>query len=250
MTRARWKRRFILLAGLVIILAGSLLALFLSLQHVPEFYQDALKDPQITPKVAEKVTQRTDQFIQELERTDSDVNQWKETISEQECNAWLAYELPRQFPELNTQGISNPRVCFEHNLILLGCEYEGARFSGVVSVALRPRLSQFNKLTLEIESANIGQVPLPLDSLVEMAQGFARSQESPAHGVVIEWDPASSNSHRGRLTLKPSNTSQMELLATSIQVEDDFIQISGERVTAETANTARHQAEGEAVSAN
>jgi hypothetical protein len=250
MFRARWKRRFLLLSGLGVVLGGPLIALFVSLQHVPDFYQKALEDSRVTPIVAENVKQRTEKLIHEYEQSDSEINHWTETISEQECNAWLAFELPQRFPELNSQGLSNPRVRFADHLILLGCEFQGTRFSGVVSIAMRPRLSYSNTLTLEIVFAKIGQVPLPLNSLITEAQEFARKEKISLEGVVIEWNAISSGTYRGRLTLMPSHPTEMQLIATSIRVFDEMLEFRGERRVEESATTDHHQVEGDVLSIN
>ncbi len=250
MSRPRWKRRFLLLTGLGIVLGGPLLALFLSLQHVPEFYQKALDDSKVTPIVAEKVKQRTEKLIHEIERNDSGINQWTETIKEQECNSWLAFELPKRVPDLNSQGILNPRVRFENNMILLGCEFQGTRLSGVVSIALRPSLSHSNTLILEIMFAKIGQVPLPLNRLINEAQDFARREKVSLEGLVVEWEQTPDSTHRGRLTLKPSHPTEIQFLATSIRVLDEMLEITGERRVDESAKQNQHQVEGDGVLSN
>jgi len=242
---ARWKRRLFCLVGVVVAFGSLFWAFYTSSQQVPEFYREALDDPQVTPEVAEQVKLRAEQLVQDFQKNETKTNLWTESITEQECNSWLAYELPQHFPEVERQGISNSRLQFEKDRILLACRYKGTRLSGVVSIALRPRITDSNTLTLDVLEAKVGQIPLPVDRLITEAQKMAEQDKIPMDDVIVEWEPASGNTHSGRLTLKSTRPDELGFQAISIHITDNLLQISGEQPPVETAKSGDDQDEKE-----
>lgn len=208
--------------------------MFLSTQHVPKFYKTALDDPEVTPQVAEQVTKRTRELLtvieKEIEKETEDVSvqpyEWSETVTERECNAWLAYEFPKLFPDAEQEGLSDLRVHFEDDRILFGCRLKSERFSGIVSVALRPQIDSPNQLAIEVLSARVGQVPLPLQTLIDEAYQEAR-EEGVVDKLQIDWQPAGDSTAEGVLTVSSEDSDRWAIEVLAVQLDELSLKILG-----------------------
>ena len=228
----RWKRRFLFLFGVLAVFGGAFSLLFLSTQHVPEFYEVALNDPELTPETAEQVKKRTQKLLQEIEQVERDSFEWSETITERECNAWLAYEFPRKFPHAEQEGLSDLRVHLERDRILFGCRLESERFSGIVSVALRPQIDPPNQLSVAVLNAQVGQVPLPLQSLFDEAYAEAR-KEGFVDALQVDWQPSDLPAVEGVLSISSDDSERWEFEILAVHLNDLAVKIVGRIKTEE-----------------
>lgn len=215
-SNARWKRRILYALGIGAVLAGALVAAFYySAHHVPDFYREALEDTNVTVASAQEFQERTTVLLERMEESPD----WTESFTEQQINSWLAYEFPRLDHDWVPQEVSQPRVRFEAGKILTACRYDGEDYSGVLSLEIRPRVTETRDLVLEVISAKAGILPIPLDRVLEELpeqnelQGFSMT--------VAKID--------GRDALRISHDSgdnpSYEL--TKIEVEEEQITLSG-----------------------
>ena len=153
------------LCSLALVVGG----LALSLKHQPAFYQSALAEniPSETRREQAKA------FVQTTLRLVDDIrfdNQWSDEFSEDAVNAWLAEELPTQYRDWLPPDVAQPRVKFEDGVLLLAFQARRGVWQGVVSSRIRPwvcrGVSGANQLALEIQSARIGLIPVPVDEIV------------------------------------------------------------------------------------
>lgn len=147
---------------------------------------------EVDPQQAE--TQRRE-FESQLSALVSDTQalpEWKSRVTAAQINAWLALRLQRDFPGFQQAGLVAPRVILEEGRVTLAARSTMSRIEGIISVTLRPLVTEDDELALEVESAKIGRLSLPLDAimaqlrqtpLVEM--GPIRLSQSEGKAAVI-----------------------------------------------------------------
>lgn len=213
---SRWKRRilFVLFIGAVfgVIFSG----LHYSTQHVPDFYREALNDTNVTVKSAQEFQERTTQLLERIEETPD----WTESFTEQQINSWLAYDFPELEQDLVPLEVSKPRVRFQEGYILTACRYEGEDFSGILSLKIRPRVTENHELVLELSSVKAGLLPIPLERILQEAIQQGDLQGWSLNLVEIGDEEVLVVSHE-------SSEQSVPKLA-SIQVDEQLITIIGE----------------------
>ncbi|MBD3676613.1 MAG: hypothetical protein HUJ26_24135 [Planctomycetaceae bacterium] len=231
--KSKWRRRcLLLLLGGGVLLGVAFWLLWQSSQSVPEFYGAALDDPEVTPEIAVEVKERTQNLIQEIESTEADERVWTETLTDRECNAWLAYEFPKLFPDAEREGLSDPRIHFEEDRILLGCRLDTEKFSGVVSFVVRPQIETPHQLSLQVLSARVGQIPLPLETLIDEAFQELHEDGSVLPQVDIDWQasPQDRVNVEGAFTISPAEGVSWPIEMLSVQIEDNALTFQGRRL--------------------
>ena len=94
--------------------------------------------------------------------------EWKTRVTADQINAWLALRLERDFPGFQQAGLVAPRVILEEGRAVFAARSEKTGVEGVLSMTLRPLVTDSDELALEVESAKIGRLSIPLD--IVMAQ--------------------------------------------------------------------------------
>src|SRR5262245_28363103 len=148
--------------SLLAILAG---ALFWLVKYEPTFYRTALADtapPEIRREQAKAFVQTTSDLVDGIRYEDS----WSHEFSEEAVNGWLAEELPAKYGEWLPPEVAAPRVKFEKGKLLLAFQLRHGMWKGVVSGTVRPWVAGPNQLAIEIQSARIGLLPVPVDELL------------------------------------------------------------------------------------
>lgn len=188
--------------------------------EVPDFYQTAMTaevDPTVRQQAARKLIQRTRQLVDEIQRSPS----WSEEFTEQHINSWLAEELPANYSQWLPPGISDPRVKLADETIRIGFRYQGPDWNGVVTLQVKPWVTEPNRLAIQIQSVRAGLIPIPLD---EVLRGLAREVEKD--GWKVEWqeidgqDVAIVNLSKGRAD---------EPVLQDVRVLDGAFRVTGNR---------------------
>lgn len=86
---------------------------------------------------------------------------WEMACTQEEVNAWLAVDLPRNHPHAVPGRVLEPRVCLRPRLVEASARLAIAGLRPVVMVGLGVRLREPNQLGVTIEDARIGAIPLP-----------------------------------------------------------------------------------------
>jgi uncharacterized protein YpmS len=129
---------------------------------VPEYEAVVTVDP------VRAETQRRE-FESQLSTLVSDTQalpEWKTRVTADQINAWLALRLERDFPGFQQAGLVAPRVILEEGRGIFAARSEKTGVQGVISVTLRPLVTETDELALEIESAKIGRLSVPLDMVM------------------------------------------------------------------------------------
>ncbi|MFI4847644.1 MAG: hypothetical protein ACIAZJ_00980 [Gimesia chilikensis] len=213
------KRFLLFLLLLLLILGGTAGGLYWSSAQVPEFYQAALQQ-QVAPEIRQ---QEAKDFVQHSMQIVNDVrNQeplWSQEFSEQEVNAWLAEELHQKYNEWVPEGITDPRVHFEQDQVIVGFHLTLKKWSGIISLKFKPWLMKENRLVLELEQARAGLLPIPIDEVITKL-----IQEARAEGWQIEWSQM--NEHDVLIVHLDRQDSDLPDL-TALKVEPGLFQIAG-----------------------
>ncbi len=163
--RPDMKRRLVTISvGVLCLLALVAGGLALSLNHQPEFYRSALTEnvPAATRREQAKA------FVQSTLRLVDDIrydDRWSDEFSEDAVNGWLAEELPTKYRDWLPADVSQPRVKFENGVVLLAFQARHGVWQGVVNTRIRPWVSGPNQLALDIQSARIGLIPVPVEEI-------------------------------------------------------------------------------------
>ncbi|HEY2252070.1 MAG TPA: hypothetical protein VGH74_13450 [Planctomycetaceae bacterium] len=140
--------------------------LALSLRHQPAFYRSALAEnvpPETRREQAKAFVQTTLRLVDDIRYDD----RWSDEFSEDAVNGWLAEELPTKYRDWLPPDVSQPRVKFENGVVLLAFQARRGMWQGVVSSRIRPWVSGANQLALEIQSARLGLIPVPVEEIVD-----------------------------------------------------------------------------------
>jgi len=145
---------------------GMVVALRWALLTPPVFYQRA---DQAVRASADR-PDRAEAFMQKAVRLANDVQHqphWSIQFTETEINSWLAEELPRQYSELLPSNVSEPRVALDDGTLHIGVRLEDSPGREVLSLSVRPQVLTDHRLALQIESVQVGRLPIPLDRVLE-----------------------------------------------------------------------------------
>lgn len=220
------RKRAAISVGLLSLLAAVAGGLALSLKHQPTFYRAALADsapPEVRREKAREFVRTTLQLVDEIRHED----RWAHEFSEDAVNGWLTEELPVRYSELLPPDVAAPRVKFEKGMVRLAFQIRHGMWKGVVSGQVRPFVAGTNQLALEIESARIGLVPIPVDELLGEFVSKMKSSGWQLHWkntgehdvLVIDLDD----------DLAPESSAQRPFLE-AIELEPGLLRISGRRM--------------------
>lgn len=167
-----------ILAVLVAVFAGST---WWASKQVPDFYAQALAGElqrEERKAAAKQFVRQTLRIVEDVEFSD----RWSEEFRQDQINSWLAEELHQKYPELVPDGVRDPRVGLHDETISLGFQFESESWEGVVSIRVRPWITEPNEMAIEILSIRAGLVPIPLDELLREV-----ASEIETEGFPIRW---------------------------------------------------------------
>ncbi|HUG92356.1 MAG TPA: hypothetical protein VML55_16070 [Planctomycetaceae bacterium] len=188
--------------------------------QVPEFYQEAaatVRDPAERKAASESFVQQTTRLANEISHSD----RWSQTFTPLQINSWLAEELPVHYAGHIPRGVSEPRVHVDGDALLIGFHYQHKKYSGVVSIRLKPSVPAENRLAVEVESVRAGLVPISIDSVLDqLSRRLARA------GWPVEWTHVDG---RDIALVSLDGRRSHRAVLESVQVADGTLRIGGRR---------------------
>jgi hypothetical protein len=147
------------------------------------------------------------------------------TFTDEQINSFLAEGFVQQgwADKLLPEGISEPRVCFEQDVMHLSFRYKTKVLSTVVSIGMKAWVapSEGNVLALRMEGFHAGAVPFKAQWLLDRLSDVARQ-----HEVEVSW-----YRHEGRpvaiLRFQP-NQPRPSIKLKQVLVEQGKLTVSGE----------------------
>lgn len=213
------------LAAVMLVLVALVVGgvwLYRSLVYVPEFYSQALAvgAPELQQSNREML-RRTAALNNDLKRT----GEWQALFTDQQINGWLAVDVPKNHPDLLPAEIENPRVRITPAGVAAGARFEG-EVSAVVSVELSVQLSSTNVLAVRINKARVGDVPWPLDGVIEEVVAAATGWGFQVEQTHTEGDPVL------LVTLPPDlHDGPRRVLLERLELREGEVFLSGRTVT-------------------
>jgi hypothetical protein len=163
--------RRLVLGGLLAVGCGGL-ALAAVLAIEPAFYRSRAAAP--PPGGAEPLARRLLTKASALRADFLRPGEWSTAVTEQEINAWLATDLPRNHPRLLPPRLSEPRVAFGSRQISVGGRLAWGPVGCVGSFEAEVVLRAVNQVGIVVRAVRLGGLPLPAGPVLrELARRFA-----------------------------------------------------------------------------
>ena len=133
----------------------------------PQFYQSVVdiesNDQSVAGRFVTQVAAVTNQLRQD--------KKWGISVRENEINAWLGHDLPRNHPDLLKTTLwgrlSRPCIKLEPQLVRIGIEVSTWGVTAVAWADVEVRLKSSNQFALTVRRAGLGQLPLPRNAVLE-----------------------------------------------------------------------------------
>lgn len=200
----RWRAVAFVTGGVVSVVTAAVGALLL---HVPEFYLRG--DAAARAAEAEVLSRRAVSKASAWHASFSRQGEWDAAFTAAELNAWLAVDLPRNHPHWMPRGVSAPRVEFRPRHLAAGARVGIGPLAAIAWADFEIVLRGRNRLTITVDRARLGALPLPTGTLLGDVAGRLRRL-----GMVTELRRVD-----GRMTLAVSIPSTHDAGATSYWLE-------------------------------
>jgi hypothetical protein len=167
--------------ALVLAVGGfTFLGAYRASQHVPEFYERAIK---VEPTVQAEAGHALERQVLDLHNEVRSEGRWQAVFTDEEINGWLAVDLPAKFPDALPPEVRDPRVAIDPQQAQIACRYDGGSAQAVISLALEIRLTdEPNVIAVRIRQARAGLLPLPIRQGLDKVSAAAR-----AAGIPLRW---------------------------------------------------------------
>ena len=189
-----------------------------ALRHEPAFFHSRLDAGQ-APEAA-RAARRLVTKVAAVQAAAGRPGPWELAITDDELNAWLAIDLPRNHSRLLAEGVVAPRVAFERRRLAVAARVKLGPLEAVVSLALDVRLREPNQIELAVADARLGAIPLPHGPVLRWLAGaatplglVAEVRRLDGRGVLVVSMILPSATGAGRPTLVALALEPGELLA-------------------------------------
>lgn len=147
--------------------------------HVEPFYQAAIEvDTATLAQASEELEVQATNLYSTAQRP----GEWSALFTDQQINGWLATKLEDDFADILPDEVKDIRVAVESNKILLGFRVKHKKLDAVISLTAKLFLTSPDTIALQLESASLGAIPVPLDRIVqELASNHVTSK------LPIQW---------------------------------------------------------------
>jgi len=207
--------RAVAAAGIV---AAILLALVVAVTATrPAFYRERLAAG--GEAGAEQAARRLITKVVGLQVAAKRTGPWEAAITEQELNAWLALDLPRNHAGVLPAGVADPRIELADHLVRLGMRVGAGPLSAVVSCGFEIRLREANQVECTVADARVGAVPVPRGPLLHAVAArleplglMAEIRRGAGRSVLVVTLPAGVGPAARRSTIEALAVAPGELL--------------------------------------
>lgn len=203
---------------MVLALVGAFL-LYRATQHVPEFYQQALRaEPVAQKQASDEMLQKTTDLAKNVKKK----GHWEAIFTDAQINGWLAVDLQASHSNTLPPEIRDPRVVIEPGQVQLGFRFVRGDWNTVVSLAVEPTMPEPNLLALRIRRVRAGSVPLPLNRLLdEISKAVSRTD------IRLEWRQADGDPVALLSLPSPRDTNGKQVRIEAVRLGRGEIYVSG-----------------------
>lgn len=225
------KRRFrrgVACAALLICslsVVGSMFAARWALEktkEVPDFYIQAKAR---TPVDLDAVSRQLEHEVQEFTDQVGLIGSWHAMFTEEQINAWLVQQLPKEFSKVLPRGVQDPRVVIQDGKVLAAARYADHRIDTVVSFEIEIQLTEVpNVLAVEIRNLKAGALPLPLNHFVHQI-----SRRAAYDSLEVRWDEGDEGIPIGLITVPSEHPKYVRapVIVESVELTDGRLWLSG-----------------------
>ena len=213
----------LLLVGLLA--GGSFIAANWALEktrEVPDFYVQAKAR---TPADLDGVSRQLEHEVQVLTDQVGHVGSWHAMFTEDQINAWLVHQLPKEFSKILPRGVHDPRVVIQDGKVLAAARYTDHRIDTVVSFEVSIQLTEVpNVLAVEIRDLKAGSLPLPLNHFVHQI-----SRRAAYDSLEVKWDEAEDGSPIGLITVPSEHPKYVRkpVIVESVELTEGRLWLAG-----------------------
>ena len=126
----------------------------------PWFYAPAATADLPEPK-REQAARRVVSAVASLQAAVGRVGRWEGVIAEEDMNAWLDLDLPKNHPGLLPAGVRRPHVAFAARRVVAGVEVGYGIASAIAWADAEVVLREVNQVAITIRGAGLGLLPVP-----------------------------------------------------------------------------------------
>ncbi len=192
-------------------------------------------DPAASARLAGRLISK----VSALHSAASRPGRWEGVFTEDEVNAWLATDLPRNHPRLLPAGWSEPRVSLEPRHVWVGTRWHAGPLSALVWVRADVRLRSPGEIAVAVDAAGLGGLPLPGDALLkQLAERFSASGVSASvvrldgRNQLVVQTPDGRPGAAGESGMKGARPA---IRLDAVRLDDGELLVAGETVAADGA---------------
>jgi hypothetical protein len=143
----------------IVTAVGLVAAAGLAASMRPSFYRERLAAP--VTVATEQSARRLVTKVAALQAACDREGSWEAALEEDECNGWLAIDLPRNHATLLPPGWRDPRVALEPGRVRVAVRRTVGPLDAIVALGIDVRLRQRNVIECTVADARLGAIPLP-----------------------------------------------------------------------------------------
>ena len=224
------RRRWLVLGSLGAVAALVAGGLWFGITYRPPFYRDLTSPAADTDRRQHQAAQ----FVRDatgLRNAIANDPRWEAIFTDDEVNAWLAEDLVAHFADLMPEGVTDPRLKFEADRVVLAFKLKNGPVTSVVWAVVRVGVPVENHVALTIEKIRAGALPVPSESLLDRLTEHARRR-----GVAVSWDKT--GPHPVATIGYAVDTSRADIILEALDVSEGRIRLSGRSKVDDRGKTA------------
>ncbi len=167
----RWLKIFLIALGGTFLLGLIVFQILLMLaSRAPDFYLEKVQiDPAEASQMSDQLLQKTTALATQVQRP----GRWFQVFTEDEINAWLAVDLPKNHRDLLPPELSDPRVKLEPDTVRIAVKARHGLLSGILTIDIHVQSPEDNTVFLSFRRVSLGALPLPFRPMIERLKNFA-----------------------------------------------------------------------------
>lgn len=203
------------LACVAIVVAGSFR---LAVQHVPDFYAEALAKP------VEAQRLESDECVAQAAALASTVRKkstWSGTFTEEQINGWMAVDLAENHAQSLPKGVSEPRIRLTPGAARVAWKWRRDGWESICSVTFDVSLVGPHEVAVRLKSIKAGALPLPLNQVLDTIRKAAADAQVHLRWMQQNGDPVAI------VTLPPIEEGKFEIDLDTLAIEDGQLVLAG-----------------------
>lgn len=191
-------------------------------REVPDFYVQAKAR---TPVDLDAVSRQLEHEVQILTDQVGQVGSWQAVFTEDQINAWLVHQLPKEFSKVLPRGVHDPRVVIQDGKVLAAARYTDRRIDTVVSFEVSIQLTEVpNVLAVEVRNLKAGALPLPLNHFVHQI-----SRRAAYDSLEVKWDEGEDGAPIGLITVPSEHPKYVRtpVIVESVELSEGRLWLAG-----------------------